>query len=150
MGTDNSPAPGTPASWLQRMLTSCLQALRPTTTTEDPPGGLALLTEDDPELNRLGQRFSNELFARLLLELPAHRKRLSTAYTGGNLPGLRDNIHQLLGATAYCDAPELDAGLRELRQALESGDTANIEQSFTRAIGIIDAILCSSGCHGGD
>lgn len=150
MGTDNSPAPGAPASWLQRMLTSCLQALRPTTTTDDPPCGPVLLTEDDPELNRLGQRFSNELFARLLLELPAHRKSLSTAYTGGNLPGLRDNIHQLLGATAYCDAPELDAGLRELRQALETGDTANIEQSFTRVIGIIDAILCRSGCHGGD
>jgi len=130
------------------MLASCLRALRPDTASGKLPGTPTPPPEDDPELGRLGRRFSNELFARLLLELPAHRRTLSAAYKVRDYRGLRDNIHQLLGATAYCDAPELDAGLRELRLALKGGDTARIEQSFTRAIGSIDATLRSSGHSG--
>jgi HPt (histidine-containing phosphotransfer) domain-containing protein len=139
---------GKPASRLRRMLDFCQRVL----AAPGPPLDLTCerpaLPEDELELNRLGQRFSNDLFARLLLELPAQRRALTGAYKTGDYRRLRDNIHQLLGATAYCDAPELDSRLRELQGALQNADTASIQQSFTRVISSIDDTLRCSGYRG--
>jgi hypothetical protein len=88
------------------------------------------------------------MFARLLLELPDHRSRLTDAYQQGDHPRLGNNVHLLLGGAAYCDAPELTAGLRELQLALKSKDPQTIEFSYLRAIDIIDATLRDSGYHG--
>ena len=148
METGYSPPSGKPASKLRRLLNFCLRALIPQGPPANLPDELPPLPEDDLELNRLGRRFSNELFARLLLELPAHRSTMDTAYKTGDYRRLRQSVHQLLGATAYCDAPELDAGLRELRLALQTGDRDTIDLYFIRAINLIDSTLRYSGYRG--
>lgn len=94
------------------------------------------------EINR---KFSSEMFARLLLELPGHRQTMQAAYTSGNDRQLRECVHKLLGGAAYCDAPELEASLRELRMALRTGNRDSIDIYFGRAISTIENTLRASG-----
>ena len=110
-------------------------------------------TEDDSEtphvedlqLREINRKFSSEMFARLLLELPEHHQAMQTAYTSGNDRQLRECVHKLLGAVAYCDAPELEASLRELRMALRTGNRDTIDIYFDRAINTMNMTLRASG-----
>jgi HPt (histidine-containing phosphotransfer) domain-containing protein len=108
------------------------------------------LPEDDLELDldSLDRSFSSELFARLLLELPAHRRSIADAYKSNDSRQLGAHIHRLLGSAAYCDAPQLVSGLRELRLALKTGDRKIIDFYYTRAIDVIDSTLRFSGYTG--
>ncbi|MGD2136982.1 MAG: Hpt domain-containing protein [Gammaproteobacteria bacterium] len=108
--------------------------------------------EDDPEprLDELDRSFSSELFARLLMELPGHRRRLATAYANDDPGQLGDHIHRLLGCAAYCEAPELVSALRELRLALKTDDRKLIDLYYTRAVNVIDSTLIYSGYNGED
>jgi two-component system sensor histidine kinase BarA len=91
------------------------------------------------------RQFASEMFARLLVELPAHRRAMSRAFAAGEHRRLRDCVHRLLGATAYCDAPELEHALRELRRALLAGTSADIESRLQDTIRLIDLALDSCG-----
>jgi len=148
METGDRPLSDKPASRLRCVLNFCLRVLIPSGPPDNLPDELPSLPEDDLELNRLGDRFSNEIFAHLLLELPTHRRTMNEAYQTGDYRRLRLSVHQLLGATAYCDAPELDSGLRELRLALQTGDHDTIDLYFIRAINLIDNTLRNSGYRG--
>ena len=106
------------------------------------------LPEDDLEIDERLSSFPGEMFAQLLIELPGHRSIIADSWQAGNLERLRDSIHQLLGGAAYCDAPELTAGLRELRLALKTGDPETIEFYYQRAIDVIDTTLRYSGYRG--
>ena len=74
MPTDKQlPAPPT-RNRLARMLARLLKRPAPAPVRCDPPPeALPPLPEDDLDLASRGQRFSSELFARLLLELPARQ-----------------------------------------------------------------------------
>ena len=98
--------------------------------------GASLDTEDD---------FSNEMFVKLLLELPVHRRDIVESWRAGNLQRMRNCVHRLLGATVYCPAPELEDALRNLRRALQTGDTADIERQHARTLAVIDTTLGNSG-----
>lgn len=89
--------------------------------------------------------FSNEMFVKLLLELPAHRREIVEALQAGDLQRLRNCVHRLLGATVYCAAPELEDALRDLRRALHTGDSARISQQQARTLSVIDTTLRNSG-----
>jgi hypothetical protein len=102
----------------------------------------------EPDLDDLDRSFSGELFALLLLELPGHRRNMSAAYRDGDSSLLGAHLHRLLGCAAYCDAPELVSGLRELRLALKTGDRKIIDFYYTRAIDVIDSTLRFSGYTG--
>ncbi|MGB5439773.1 MAG: Hpt domain-containing protein [Gammaproteobacteria bacterium] len=106
------------------------------------------LPEDDLELDEKLRSFPGEMFAHLLIELPDQRSSLADAYQAGDLPRLRNNVHQLLGAAAYCNAPELTTSLRELRLALKSDEQETIRYYYLRAIDVIDATLRYSGYKG--
>jgi len=106
------------------------------------------LPEDDLELDERLRAFPGEMFARLLIELPGHRTDFAAAYQAGDLDRLGHSVHQLLGGAAYCDAPELTTGLRELRLALKTRDPQTIEYYYLRAIDVIDATLRYSGYQG--
>jgi hypothetical protein len=58
---------------------------------------------------------------------------------------LRKAVHQLLGAVAYCDAPELEEALRELRLAIKAGRQGAIKVYHEQLINVIDSTLRSSG-----
>jgi HPt (histidine-containing phosphotransfer) domain-containing protein len=103
-----------------------------------PPG-------EDLQLREINRKFSSEMFAQLLLELPGHRQSMQAAYTSGNDRQLSECVHKLLGGTAYCDAPELEASLRELRMALRTGNRDSIDIYFGRAINTMDITLAASG-----
>jgi len=106
------------------------------------------LPEDDLELDERLRSFPGEMFAQLLIELPDHRSTLADAWQAGDLERLGNSIHQLLGGAAYCDAPELTTGLRELRLALKTGDPETIGFYYQRAIDVIDTTLRYSGYRG--
>jgi HPt (histidine-containing phosphotransfer) domain-containing protein len=114
-----------------------------------PDGGHRPEADREPDFDDLDRTLSSELFARLLLELPAHRRRFAAAYRSGDTAQLGRHVHQLLGCAAYCDTPELVDGLQELRRALKTADRRLIDVQYARAIDAIDSILRYSGYTGG-
>jgi HPt (histidine-containing phosphotransfer) domain-containing protein len=93
-------------------------------------------------------KLASELFARLLLELPEHRRDLQLAYRNGNNEQLERSAHKLLGAVLYCELQELARALRELKQTVKSGDAGLTGPSFGKAIRLIDDLLACSGYSG--
>jgi len=93
----------------------------------------------------LSDKLASELFARLLLELPEHRRDLQSAYRDGSHEQLERAAHKLLGAVVYCKLPQLAAVLRELKQTIESGNAGLTGPAFDRTIRLIDDLLACSG-----
>ena len=91
------------------------------------------------------ERLASELLARLLLELPEHRRVLLAAFERNEPERLTDCTHKLLGAVVYCELPQLSAALRTLRQACGDGDRARIRVALHSAIRALDALLAGSG-----
>jgi HPt (histidine-containing phosphotransfer) domain-containing protein len=110
------------------------------------------LADNELAMDRRRQSFSGEMFAELLIELPDFQKKISQAWQTGDRHSLRSHLHQLLGAVAYCDAPELEMALRKLHQAIkaEAPDTTDsIEACYTHASSAINSTLRYSGYRGG-
>jgi hypothetical protein len=124
--------------FIMRSLTPVNRSL--SAAREAPP-----LPEDDRLMRGRKQKFCGELFAELLIELPVHRQRLAHAGEHGDIDTLGNTVHQLLGAVAYCDAPELEDALRELRLAIKTGNRHTIDIYQDRAINVIDSTLRYSG-----
>ncbi|MGB5180412.1 MAG: Hpt domain-containing protein [Gammaproteobacteria bacterium] len=116
---------------------------RHSSAREAPP-----LPEDDRPFKGGRQSFSSGLFAELLIELPMHRHRLARAHECGDMDTLGNAVHQLLGAVAYCDAPELEEALRELRRAIKTGEQQSVDIYQQRAINVLDSTLRYSGYRG--
>ncbi|MGD2112302.1 MAG: hypothetical protein PVI50_02870 [Gammaproteobacteria bacterium] len=106
-----------------------------------PPGTPA----EDLQIDALAREFPRELFARLLLELPEHRERMAASFAAGDYRRLRDSVHQILGAAAYCQAAALEHGLRELRLALVTENSKTIAHGYHHAMQAIDDTLRLSG-----
>ena len=129
---------------LQFYLRDRAPVARPPTSVRDA----APLPLDGKRSKERKQSFSGELFAELLLELPMHRDRLARAGEDSDFDTLGNAIHQLLGAVAYCDAPELEDVLRELRLAIKTGERHAIDRCLERVINVIDSTLRYSGYPG--
>jgi len=95
----------------------------------------------------LSNKLACELFARLLLELPEHRRDLQSAYRDGSHEQLERSAHKLLGAVVYCELPELASALRELKQTIKSGDDELTGPAFGKTLRLIDDLLACSGYH---
>jgi HPt (histidine-containing phosphotransfer) domain-containing protein len=95
----------------------------------------------------LSGKLASELFARLLLELPEHRRDLQLAYRDGGYEQLERSAHKLLGAVVYCDLPELASALRELKTTIKSGDEELTGPAFGKTLRLIDDLLACSGYH---
>jgi HPt (histidine-containing phosphotransfer) domain-containing protein len=93
----------------------------------------------------LSGKLASELFARLLLELPEHRRDLQSAYRDGNNEQLERSAHKLLGAVVYCELPELASALRELKQTIGSGGAGLTGPALGKTIRLIDDLLDCSG-----
>jgi hypothetical protein len=137
-----------PGSAIKAVLQFCLRYLTP---ADRPPSSIhkappVRLNEPSQTMRR--QTFSTALFAELLLELPTHRNRLVHTWECADIDALGNAIHQLLGAVAYCDAPELEEALRELRLAIKTAEPETIDSCHVRAISAIDTILHNSGYQG--
>lgn len=104
--------------------------------------------EDVRQADDSDRQFAREMFARLLVELPTHRLAMSQAFANVDHRRLRDCVHRLLGATSYCDCPELEDALRDLRRALLAENTLDIESRLQDAIRLIDRTLDSCGYRG--
>jgi hypothetical protein len=96
----------------------------------------------------LSGKLASELFARLLLELPEHRRDFQSAYHDGNGEQLARATHKLLGAVVYCELPELAAALRELKRTSACGDAGQTGAAFGKTIRLIDELLSGSGYRG--
>ena len=125
----------------------CFRKRFPATEVPAAPA-IPPLPEDDLELDEQLRAFPGEMFARLLIELPEHRSSIAQAFDTGDMDSLRNNVHQLLGGAAYCNAPELTTGLRELRLALKTGNQETIGYYYQRAMDVIDSTLRYSGYRG--
>ena len=128
--------------WLHHFTGSTAQARPEESGT--PPG----LYECEQPQDSIRHAFSSELFVELLAELPDHQQKIREAYQAGDLQGLRDTVHQLLGAIVYCDAPELESALRSLHRALASENRGHIDICYERTVNTINSTLNYSGYPG--
>jgi hypothetical protein len=126
-------------SWHPRRLAR--RGQRPPPPPHPPPE----LPPEDLHLEALAREFPRELFAQLLLELPRYRRLMAQSFADGDYRRLRDSVHQILGAAAYCQEDELEQGLRQLRLALKTDNRNTIEHYYHRAIEAIDRTLHNSG-----
>ena len=129
---------------LQQYMQTPAQPDRPTTGT----GLMPDLSTDAAAPGRARQSFANEMFAELLIELPDYQEKISLAYRTGDRQGLRDHVHRLLGAVAYCEAPELESALRTLHSSLATDDKDHIDSAYVQARSAIDNALTYSGHYG--
>ena len=129
---------------LQQFMQTPAQPDRPTTST----GRIPEFSTDAVAPERIRQSFANEMFAELLIELPDYQEKISQARQTGDRQGLRDHVHRLLGAVAYCDAPELESALRTLHSSLATDDTDRIDSAYVQARSAIDNALTYSGHYG--
>jgi len=137
---NRNPAPDRRRLWSR--LTSALARLKSLPALEDPSPGDA---PDAPPLTSLPDRFSRQLFANLLLELPQHRQAFTSAWLASDWQSLADCTHRLAGAVAYCDLPGLSEALAELGNALRDDDELARQQTYNRATREIDDLLNKSG-----
>jgi hypothetical protein len=137
------------ASSAQKLLQRCGQSPQRADSTAPAAGITPAFPEDELALTRPRQSFSSEMFAELLIELPGFHGKISDAYQSGDRAGLRDHVHQLLGAVVYCDAPELEAAIRALHRAIMTTDPDTIEACYARALAAINSTLSYSGYRGG-
>ena len=128
-------------AWIRRMLGKMHNG-----TGSKPPGSVQTAPGKQPPQD-FADCFTTEMFVQLLLELPAHRHDIAESWLAGDLQQLRSCVHRLLGATVYCDAPELENALRELRRALHCGDPSRIALQHARTLEVIDTTLDCSGCR---
>jgi HPt (histidine-containing phosphotransfer) domain-containing protein len=150
---DNKPSAKPPRrGQLKRATEAVLQFFMRTLTPVDRPltvvNEVPPLPQDDRLMQGRKQPFSSELFAELLIELPMHRRRLARAHEHGDIDALGSAVHQLLGAVAYCDAPEFEEALSELRLAIKTGEQYTIDAYQERAINVLDSTLRYSGYRG--
>lgn len=130
-------------SWRRPRSRSGRQALQP---DADPrAAALPPSSADALQLDTLSREFQHDLFAQLLIELPATRTSMAESFAAGNHRQLRDSVHQMLGAAAYCQAGELEQELRQLRLALKTDDRDTIEQHFHNTLQVMDSLLHNSG-----
>lgn len=151
MKDDNRSLPQRLTSLLAGSTRRLLQASRDT----PKPATWTPATDSMPglpdEACRHRPSFSGEMFAELLLELPGFQKEISQAHQSGDRHSLGRHLHRLLGAVAYCDAPELEAALRKLQQAIKTegpGSQDNIDTCYTLACSAISSTLHNSGYRG--
>jgi HPt (histidine-containing phosphotransfer) domain-containing protein len=142
---------------LRQRLTGALaraaqQLLQVCRHTPEPPaadaGSLPDAAAEELAMKRRRQSFSSEMFAELLLELPGYQQKISQAYLAGDRHGLRNHLHRLRGAVAYCDVPELELTLRDLHRAIASEEAGTIDACYTRTVTAINSTLHYSGCRG--
>ena len=145
---NRTPAPDRRGLWTR--LTSALARLTAEPAGEDTPGAMADLpppgnAPETPHGPSLPDRFTSQLFANLLLELPQHRQAFTSAWLASDWQALADCTHRLAGAVAYCDLPELGAALAGLESAIRDGDELARQQTYNRAAREIDDLLEKSG-----
>jgi HPt (histidine-containing phosphotransfer) domain-containing protein len=93
-------------------------------------------------------KLASELIARLLLELPEHRRDLQSAYQNGNSELLERAAHKLLGAVVYCKLPQLARALRELKRTTGTVEASQTGPAFGKVIRLLDELLAGSGYCG--
>ena len=114
------------------------------------PAGQSQPVDDSETLGHSGlpDRFASQLFASLLLELPQHRRAFTSAWLASDWQTLADCSHQLAGAVAYCDLPELAEALGDLESAIRDANELRLQQTYNRASREIDDLLAKSGLRG--
>ena len=139
------------ASTARQLLQLCRDAPKPPDRATPDTGSMPGFPDDALARDKCRQAFSGEMFAELLIELPDFQKKISQAYQTGDRHSLRSHLHQLLGAVAYCDAPELETALRTFQQAVKTetpGTPESIDACYTRACSAINSTLQHSGYRG--
>lgn len=154
MNNDSTRKPGPGRHGLWSRLTSALRQLAVTRGTEQNyPDTMAGQTGHagvaaGEVRNTLTNRFASQLFASLLLELPQHRRAFTSAWLASDWQTLADCSHQLAGAVAYCDLPELAEALGDLESAIRDANELRLQQTYNRASREIDDLLAKSGLRG--
>ena len=159
MNNDSTRKPGPGRHGLWSRLTSALRQLAVTRGTEQNyPDTMAGQTGHagvaaGEVRNTLTNRFASQLFgcsthntAHVLL--PQHRRAFTSAWLASDWQTLADCSHQLAGAVAYCDLPELAEALGDLESAIRDANELRLQQTYNRASREIDDLLAKSGLRG--
>lgn len=77
---------------------------------------------------------AKELFAMLLSELEIKLQQIKSSFQSNNMDALKEHIHKLYGATAYCIVPELRNSAAALDKILK-------EKNYSQLHSLVDEVL---------
>lgn len=84
---------------------------------------------------------AKDLFSMLLQELPERQRRLQTSLANNDLTDIREIVHKLYGATAYCGVPQLRAATEIVEFNFKAQKLDNLSQEISDILQAIDALL---------
>jgi two-component system sensor histidine kinase BarA len=96
------------------------------------------------ELNHLGVNLKlvSSLRNMLIDELPQIKLQLNAHFSSQNWEVLREDIHKLLGGTAYCDVPELRKATISFQASLKE-ESDSLKNDFEFLLSEIDALTAT-------
>jgi len=85
-------------------------------------------------------QLAEELFAMFRRDLPSFRETILSAHAEGRIDELRDSVHKLHGATAYCGVPRLRRIAGSLDLELKQGTLTDLDARLRELLAAIDAL----------
>jgi len=77
---------------------------------------------------------AKELFTMLLGDLELRLEQIKSSFESNNMNTLKEHIHKLYGATAYCIVPKLRKSAATLDEALK-------ENSYSQLQSLVDEVI---------
>ena len=138
MNNDSTRKPGPGRHGLWSRLTSALRQLAVTRGTE----------QNYPDTMAGQTGHAGVAAGEVRNTLTQHRRAFTSAWLASDWQTLADCSHQLAGAVAYCDLPELAEALGDLESAIRDANELRLQQTYNRASREIDDLLAKSGLRG--
>jgi two-component system sensor histidine kinase BarA len=77
---------------------------------------------------------AKDLFTMLLNDLDVRLQQIEASFQANDMDALKEHIHKLYGATAYCIVPKLRSSTAELDEALK-------QENYSQLQTLVDVVL---------
>lgn len=84
---------------------------------------------------------AKELFAMLLSDLDLRLEQIKSSFQTNNMEALKEHIHKLYGATAYCIVPELRNSAATLEKRLKEKDHSQLHSQVDEVLQKIQELI---------
>lgn len=84
---------------------------------------------------------AKELFTLLLSDLDLRLEQIKSSFQTNNMEALKEHIHKLYGATAYCIVPELRNSAAALDERLKEKDHSQLHSQVDEVLQKIQELI---------
>ena len=101
------------------------------------------ILDKDLAIQRAGGNIdlARELFVMLVEGMPGNRDEIQQLYEEGNFTSLKEKVHKLHGATAYCGVPALKMASESFETHLKQGEQDKYAQGMSQLLQAMDLLM---------